>query len=314
MTGGPPVVDVAALRARTGEREAVARAIDRAAREVGFFHVVGHGVGPHLVERLDAASRRFFALPAERKLAIRMERGGRAWRGYFPVGEELTDGRPDQKEGLYLGTELGPEDPRVRAGTPLHGSNLFPDEDVPELRGAVRTYMEALTGLGHLLMEGFALALGLPADAFARACTAEPTVLFRIFHYPVLAPGAGDDAWSVGEHTDYGLVTILHQDAVGGLELRSRDAWIPVPPVPGAFLCNLGDTLERMTRGRYRSTRHRVRNAGDRGRLSLAFFFDPGFDAVVRPIDGQPGESEGTYGEYLLDKVSRVFPELFRSL
>jgi isopenicillin N synthase-like dioxygenase len=111
-----------------------------------------------------------------------MARGGAAWRGYFPVGAELTSGRPDLKEGLYFGAELGGDDPRVRAGLPLHGRNLFPRQ-VPELRSAVLSYIDALTDLGQAVLRGVALSLGLDADYFAAGYTASPTVLFRVFRY-----------------------------------------------------------------------------------------------------------------------------------
>ena len=112
-----------------------------------------------------------------------MARGGRAWRGWFPVGGELTSGRPDRKEGIYFGAELGPDDPRVSAGLPLHGPNLFPARPAG-LRDAVLAYMAAMTDLGHLLASAIARALGLADDWFATHLTADPTVLFRIFHYP----------------------------------------------------------------------------------------------------------------------------------
>src|SRR5688572_7080628 len=128
-----PVIDVAPLVTGIGDRAAVAIAIDRACREHGFFYVSGHGVDEDLQARLDAAARAFFALPAATKARIAMAKGGRAWRGWFPFEGELTSGRPDRKEGIYFGEELGPDDPRVIAGTPLHGANLFPAE-VPELR------------------------------------------------------------------------------------------------------------------------------------------------------------------------------------
>ena len=122
-----PVVDVSSLVGGSGPPAGeVAAAIGAACRESGFFYVSGHGVPEQLIARLDAASRAFFALPEEDKLEIAMARGGRAWRGFFPLGAELTSGRPDRKEGLYFGAELGPDDPRVRAGRPLHGANLFP--------------------------------------------------------------------------------------------------------------------------------------------------------------------------------------------
>jgi isopenicillin N synthase-like dioxygenase len=324
-----PVIDVSGLR---GDRSARARdrtaaEIAAACRDVGFFYVVGHGIDDGCIERLAASSREFFAQDLARKLEIDMSLGGLAWRGYFPVGRELTSGRPDRKEGIYFGAELSPEDPKVRARTPLHGANLFPATP-PGLRAAVLDYLTALTELGHLLVRGVSRSLDLDEDELARRYTADPLILFRIFNYPVVPPG--DEAvWSVGEHTDYGLLTILWQDDAGGLEVKSSGGWMEVPPLPGSFVCNLGDMLDRMTGGLYRSTPHRVRNRADRSRLSFAFFFDPAFDAEIAPI--HPGrafvddrherwdaasvhEFRGTYGEYLLGKVARVFPDLDRKV
>jgi isopenicillin N synthase-like dioxygenase len=309
----------------------VASEIARACRDSGFFYIVGHAVDERLQRRLEEASRRFFAQDLPAKMEIAMERGGRAWRGYFPVGAELTSGKADVKEGIYLGAELGPEHPRVREGTPLHGANLFP-RGVPELRDAVLAYMASMTQLGHALMEGIALSLGLDASYFADRYTREPLTLFRIFNYPG-DPALPDDEprWGVGEHTDYGLLTILKQDDTGGLQVKSGGGWIPAPPIPGAFLCNIGDMLDRMTAGRYKSTPHRVQNVTRRDRISFPFFFDPNFDARIKPIvdidatlaagdraarwdHASVHDFEGTYGDYILAKVSKVFPQLRRGV
>jgi isopenicillin N synthase-like dioxygenase len=277
------------------------------------------------MSRLDAASREFFALPERDKAEIAMTHGGAAWRGWFPVGAELTSGRPDRKEGLYFGTELGADHPRVRAGLPLHGRNLFPRQ-VPQLREAVLDYIAALSATAQAVLRGVAISLDLDADYFAAGYTADPTVLFRIFHYPPSPPGSDD--WGVGEHTDYGLLTLLAQDANGGLQVRSGGGWIDAPPVPDAFVCNIGDMLDRLTGGWYSSTPHRVRNVSGRDRLSFPFFFDPDFTAEVPPLprraassggaarwDGQDLQAfTGTYGDYLIGKVSHVFPQLRRQV
>jgi isopenicillin N synthase-like dioxygenase len=321
-----PVIDVAPLVTGADDRSPVAAGIAEACRHSGFFYIVGHGVDEGLQRRLEDSSRRFFAQDLATKMDIAMERGGRAWRGYFPLGGELTSGKPDIKEGIYFGAELGADHPRVRAGTPLHGANLFP-RNMPEFRDAVLAYMDAMTQLGHRLMEGIALSLGLAASYFDDRYTRRPLTLFRIFNYPG-DPAVPDDEprWGVGEHTDYGLLTILKQDDTGGLQVKSAGRWLAAPPIPGAFLCNIGDMLDRMTGGQYKSTPHRVQNPTRRDRLSFPFFFDPNFDAVIAPIaapaldDGAErwdGASvhlfEGTYGDYILAKVSRVFPQLRRS-
>jgi isopenicillin N synthase-like dioxygenase len=279
-----------------GNAAAVGVEVDRACKDVGFFSIVGHGVDPELARNLLTVAREFFALDDTSKSEIEMARGGRAWRGWFPVGGELTSGIPDQKEGIYFGAE----EPDER-GRPLRGPNLFPSWP-KELRGVVLEYLDEMTRLGHALMRGLALGLGYDADHFERTLTAEPTILFRIFHYPPASPDAdGADEWGVREHTDYGLLTMLLQDDSGGLQVHGRAGWVDVPPDPDAFVCNIGDMLERISDGRYRSTPHRVRNASGRGRMSCPFFFDPSWDAKI---------GDTTYGEYLLAKVARVFPEL----
>jgi len=150
---------VAPLVAGIGDRASVAARIGQACRNTGFFYVVGHGIDEGLQRRLEEWSRRFFAQDLQTKMDIAMERGGRAWRGYFPVGAELTSGRPDVKEGIYFGAELSPDHPRVKDGTPLHGPNLFP-RNMPELRDVVLAYMDGMIELGHALMQGIALSLG----------------------------------------------------------------------------------------------------------------------------------------------------------
>jgi isopenicillin N synthase-like dioxygenase len=311
----------------------VARQVQAACRDYGFFYVTGHGVPAGLIAELAEASAEFFALPVSEKTRIAMERGGRAWRGYFPVGGELTSGVPDLKEGLYFGAELPGDDPRVLAGLPLHGRNLFPAQ-VPRLKELVLAYMAELTRVGQCVLAGVALSLGLDAGYFADGYTADPTVLFRIFSYPPSPPDAA--SWGVGEHTDYGLLTLLAQDDSGGLQVATPDGWMDAPPLPGTFVCNIGDMLDRLTGGWYRSTPHRVRNLSGRARLSFPFFLDPGFADEVPPLpsraatqataaeDGPTTEDAGprrwdgqdlraftgTYGDYLLGKVSKVFPQL----
>jgi isopenicillin N synthase-like dioxygenase len=322
-----PIIDIGSLVRGTEDRSVAADAIGRACRDCGFFYIVGHGVAPELCQRLEQLSREFFALPQPAKMRISMARGGRAWRGYFPVGNELTSGKPDLKEGIYFGAELSDDDERVKARLPLHGANLFPE--IPGFRDTVLHYIEELTRIGHALMTGLALSLGLADDYFAQRYTGDPLVLFRIFNYPSSsrASTSNDVRWGVGEHTDYGLLTILLQDETGGLQVKSQARWIDAPPIAGSFICNIGDMLDRMTRGLYRSTPHRVLNIAQRDRLSFPFFFDPNFAAQVQPIDtdstrefiddrherwdqASVHEFRGTYGEYLLNKVAKVFPQL----
>jgi isopenicillin N synthase-like dioxygenase len=317
-----PVINVAPLLADDAEGAVrTAREIGRACRELGFFYATHHAITPETLDALNEASRSFFALPEARKMQIQMARGGRAWRGYFPLGGELTSGKPDRKQGLYFGEELDPRDPRVAAGWPLHGANLFP-EDVPKLKPAVLRFMREAETTAHAIMEGVARSLGLDASYFRTHYTARPTMLFRVFEYPASPPG--DESWGVGEHTDYGLLTLLAQDEHGGLQVKTPSGWIEAPPIPNALVCNIGDMLDRLTGGGCKSTPHRVRNVSGKSRLSFPFFFDPAFDAEIVPLPDAAAVDDsaerwdranvhawsGTYGDYLLGKVSKVFPEL----
>lgn len=333
MTSRPtdlPVIDIAPLFDAT-DREArlrVAREIEAACRASGFFYITGHHIPAALIDRLDRLSRQFFALPGPAKQDIAMAKSGRAWRGYFAVGDELTSGRPDIKEGIYFGTELSTHHPRVAARWPLHGANLWPRQ-IPELKQTVLDYIAATTRAAHALSEGIALSLGLPPDYFAKLYTHDPTILFRIFHYP--APDAAQAGnWGVGEHSDYGFLTLLAQDANGGLQVKTPAGWIEAPPLPDTLICNIGDMLDRLTGGWFKSTPHRVRNSSGRGRLSFPLFFDPDFAARVVPLPKPTGDQadlvardraqrwdgasvhafDGTYGDYLIGKVSKVFPQL----
>ena len=206
----------------------------------------------------------------------------------------------------------------------MHGPNLYPSHP-KELRSVVPRYMTAMAEVGQTVLRGIGLGLGLSPSWFFDHLTADPLVLFRIFRYPAMSDTSAD-RWGVGEHTDYGLLTLLGQDIRGGLEVRTPAGWIEAPPRPGSIVCNLGDMLERLTGGRYRSTPHRVRNVGHHDRISFPLFLDPSWDATVnrlpivpRPLTDDAAERwdhtsvhgfEGTYGDYILNKVTKVFPAL----
>ena len=317
-----PVIDISPLfePGTTARAMAAALQIGEAAARDGFFYVSGHGVADDVIRALDAASRAFFALSEAEKAEIAMPKAGAAWRGWFPLGGELTSGLPDQKEGIYFGEELAPKDPRVAAGWPMHGANLWPARPAA-LRPAVETYMSGTVRAAEAILRGVSLALGLPADHFAKSFLTRPTVLFRIFRYPPAEPGG----WGVGEHTDYGLLTLLAQDENGGLQVRADEGWLEAPPVPGTLVCNIGDMLERLSGGRFVSAPHRVLNRSGRARLSFPLFYDPDFEAVMTPVvppvdighrnrprwdQADPKAFSGDYRHYLTGKVAKVFPDL----
>ena len=166
-----PVIDVSALlhERDPAAARAVIRKLDVACAEVGFFMVENHGIDTALLSKLEGLSRSFFALPEEEKAEIAMSKGGSAWRGWFPLGDEFTSGLRDGKAGIYFGSETEP-------GLPLHGRNLFPERPA-ELRAVVTEYMRQAVGLARVLMRGIAEALGLAPSYFEDAgITSDPTV------------------------------------------------------------------------------------------------------------------------------------------
>ena len=306
-----PIVDITS--------SAAANEIDAACREFGFFAIRNHGASEGLRRDLIAASIQFFGHDSTTKEAVSLAHGGSAWRGWFPLGGELTSGVPDLKEGYYFGREL-PTDRR-----PMHGPNIWP-ADPANLRPLVTEWMHVMEPLAQHILSLMAAGLGLSHDFFRNGLTAEPTPLFRIFRYPP-HPSDGADRWGVAEHSDYGLLTLLAHDGKAGLEVKVGDTWIAAPSDPALIICNLGDMLDRLTAGRYRSTPHRARNHADEDRYSLPFFLDPGWDAVIESIDLDDGwvapvdadrrwdranlrDLSGTYGDWLTAKVSKVFPDL----
>ena len=333
-----PVIDISKLKSGAGadELQSTLALFRDSLGDLGFFYVSHHGVSEELQAELILLSQKFFSENEEFKMQIAMEKGGLAWRGYFPPGGELTSGRPDRKEGIYFGRELSAEHPSVKAGTALHGPNQWPSrEEYARFKTLTLEYMSALTELGHFVMEGIALSLGLDRKYFRERFSDDPTILFRIFNYQKHVWSEGDDEWGVREHTDYGFLTLLRQDESGGLQVKSRKGgWIEAPPIKGTFVVNIGDMLEVWTHGIYKATLHRVKNQGRSDRISLPFFFDPGWKSKLEPIDRKllptnllervkEEKSERwdslslinlpqnlTYGEFLWDKVKKVFPQL----
>lgn len=276
-----PVIDISPLLAgATADAATVAREVGAAAREVGFFYVSGHGVPQALVDRVFKTSADFFAAPDSLKRASLFSGAG-GNRGYIPLGgETLEPGKPpDVKEAFNIGLELAPDDPELLARAPFRGVNVWPD--VPGFRATMLDYFNRMWRLGRDLHHAFALDLGLPMDYFERRLD-KPIATLRLLHYPPVAGPLPDGQLGAGEHTDYGNVTLLATDAVGGLMVRERSGrWLDAPVVPGAFVCNIGDCLMRWSNDIYVSTPHKVVSPSRAERYSVAFFLDPNPDALV---------------------------------
>jgi len=310
-----PIVDIAGLASEhAADRRAVGAALRAACLDKGFFYIRNHRIPEPLVEAVFAETAAFFALPADAKAAVDKARS-RANRGYEPLqAQTLEPGAPpDLKEGFYIGPEHAAADPRVVAGKFNHGPNQWPASR-PGFRSTMEAYFVEMLTLGHRLMRGLALSLDLPEDHFA-AFTTDPMATLRLLHYPP-QPAHGDPAQKgAGAHTDFGGLTLLRQDAVGGLQVwdQATGGWIHAVPVPETYVVNLGDMIARWTNDRYRSTLHRVVNRSGRERYSLPFFYVGNYDHVVTciPTCLQPGEvpkyAPTTVEAHLRDMYGRTY-------
>ncbi len=282
--GGVPVVDISADPAKVGAE------LDEICRAVGFFQVTGHGIGDAVAGPAWAMATRFFDLPLADKLSVARPTADYPY-GYIPLaGEALsqsmaaTAGPPDLKEVFNMGPPGRPGRAFADPGEAWsYSPNLWPDA-LPGLRPAWTAYYDAMRALGNRLMSLLARGLGLPPGFFAGKTGHGPNAL-RAINYPVPASQQHAGQPRAGPHTDYGTLTILRQDAVGGLEvLAAGDTWVGVEPVPGAFVVNLGDLMARWTNDRWRSTVHRVADpagGGQARRQSMPYFQNANWSAPI---------------------------------
>jgi isopenicillin N synthase-like dioxygenase/ADP-ribose pyrophosphatase YjhB (NUDIX family) len=282
LARGIPIIDLGLLR---GPEPAEETARLRAAlHETGFLYVTGHGVAPSIVDGVFAAARDFFALPLDDRLAID-EVNSPHFRGYTQLGNELTQGRADQRDQLDVGPErealeLGPDDPAYLRMT---GPNQWPAA-LPSLRPAVLAWYDEARRVSIELLQCIAVALGQPADWFDPWFDEQTHDHLKVIRYPGSLVRSGDQG--VGAHKDYGWLALLVQDDLGGLQVQALDGtWLDATPVPGTFVVNIGEMLEVATRGYLRATVHRVVSPPTtQDRYSIPFFLGPRLDATVPAI------------------------------
>ena len=300
-----PVIDIRGLRLGTpGRRQAVAAEIARACETVGFLYIADHGVPQGLIDDTFAQNAAFFAQSMEDRMksAATLEH----WRGYVPAKLEGEGGGVGGTIETYrLMLDLPPDDADVRMGKPMHMPNRWADH-LPGFRATVGAYMDAMMALSVHLRHGFALGLGLPEEWFDPYYN-RPLIQQSLLHYrPARSSNPADAEIGSGEHKDSGAFTILMQDDVGGLEVgHLQHRWVAAPPIPGTYIINIGDMMERWTNGRFISTNHRVVNRAQRPRYSLPFFANPDYEAIIAPIPSlvTPGTSAAYpplhFGEFM---------------
>ncbi|GAM37009.1 mannitol-1-phosphate dehydrogenase [Talaromyces pinophilus] len=261
-----PVIDIRGyLSDDKSATTSIISSMSSAAQSPGFLQITGHGIAPELTTRLLDHLKAFFALPIEKKTALHRNNSA-ALRGFEAVGEQsLEKGVMDSKEGFMIGPDWEPEN--AKNARFLQGPNQWPAEtDVVGLRVVMMDYFREMQALSKTM-----------------------------FRYPPTTPEMSEKSRGIGAHTDFGALTLLLQDTIGGLEVfhRPTETWHPVQPVDGAFVVNIGDMLERWTNNKYTSTLHRVISpVSNQYRYSVAFFNEGLLDQMIEciPTCLEPGQ------------------------
>ena len=302
-----PILDLAAyLGGEMGADRRLAEELRQACETVGFYFIVNHGVPPQLIERAFADAARFHAQPLAAKMRLLINDH---MIGYLPVGYSTfrsstinRNTRHDLNEALFIRRERAPDDPDVVSGKRWRGLNQWPAE-LPGFRETMVEYFRTMEALGQKLLPLYALALDLPRDYFLPLFDGAHINL-RLSHYPAHA-AAEDNQFGIAPHADAGFLTILPQSAVPGLEIRTTAGrWLAAPSLPGSYLVNTGDTLNRWSNGRFLSTPHRASNHSGRERYAMPFFYDPNTDTMIECLptcqgpDNPPKYEPQTYGEF----------------
>jgi isopenicillin N synthase-like dioxygenase len=313
-----PVIDVRDLVAGASDAVVarVAAEMRAACRGTGFFYVSNHGVAQEVVDAGFESNRRFHALPLDEKLKLKRN----AWhRGYVAVGGNVarssqrfaSTSQPNQVESINIRHEVPADHPDYRK-MPLQGPNEWPAD--PCFRESVQRYVDAVRDLGLRLLEPMSVAVGESRRHLAQYFD-PPSTNMRLLHYPPGPAMRPEEVFGVHPHTDYGFLTILAQDGVGGLQVQRVDgSWIEAPSIPGTFVCNVGDMLARWTNEEFNSTPHRViAPAASVDRYSIAYFFDPNLDARIACLPGFAGPDRPPkfepvrYGDYYAMRLDANF-------
>ncbi len=302
-----PVIDITPLRDGSDE-PGVARALLEASRSLGFIYIKGHGIPQNVIAAARSRAFEFFRSPDVEKQRYSINERHRGWlsRGGAKMQD---DAKADLKESFVWGYQ--DENGVTPCDHELRGPNQWPDF-VPDMEQDAVDYFYHADKVARHLLTGFALGLNLDRKFFLRNCQMPLSRASFVF-YPSQRSTPDQSLFGVGSHTDFGVVTVLCQDDVGGLQVESLDGeWIEAPPIKNSLVVNVGDLLERWTDGAFRSTPHRVINSSGRERLSLVLAFDPGPDTIIdaREIYGKDyttNRAAISCGEYLIRRFARAF-------
>jgi isopenicillin N synthase-like dioxygenase len=302
-----PIVDITPLRDGT-DPKGVSHALHAASQGLGFIYIKGHGIPDHVIEKARGAAYRFFRAPAAEKASVTVSAKHRGWLGQG--GAKMRDNaKADLKESFIWGYQ--DDDGHTPEDHALRGPNQWPAFP-PEMEMCSMAYFRHAHDVAHHLMRGFALGLDLDEDFFLRT-SSRPLSRGSYVYYPAQPADMGADQFGVGPHTDFGVLTVLCQDQVGGLQVENVNGdWVHAPPIEGTLVVNVADLLARWTGGAYKSTPHRVVNTSGRERLSLVLAFDPDPETVIDArqipgIDPSAAAEPITCGDYLVWRFEKAF-------
>ena len=312
-----PVIDISPLVGPQDNPKSLrktAKEIENACKNIGFFYVKNHQIPKNHLDAVILVMQEFFNLPEEEKMKIHIGNSD-VFRGYTPLGKELTNAKYDWHECVDFGLDLEPNHPEVIARNQLLGPNQWP-ENQPNFRKALESHWDLMILLGRRITEGLAMSLGFDKKKFARFMNKSHSFM-RISNYPPYGKDQEENVGDgIGAHIDYGFLTILLQDNIGGLEVKNADnEWVSAPMIPGTFLINIGHMIQRWTNDYYKATVHRVIPPKHETRCSLPFFFEPNFDAIVVPLDtfcsknNPPRYKPFHFGNYLESKFTTSYSD-----
>ena len=306
-----PVIDFSGfLKGKEKDSYFVAQQIREAAEGVGFFYIRNHGISEDVINRAYQAAKSFFSQPSSFKQNLKINA---SHHGFLSVGEARMEEseKMDLKESFVWGLDLPDEHPSVTSENPFLGRNQWPD-DKPEFREAVYPFFLHGINCGRLLMQAFAMSMGIDSDAFVQNVR-EPIARSSIIYYPPQPRELGQTQFGVAPHTDYGCLTLLWQDQVGGLEVQTHDGeWVTAHPLEGTLVVNVGDLLMRWTNNVFKSVQHRVINRQECERYSMVLAWDPNFDTLIDPSVFCSEGEKSLYppiqcGDYVLSRFDASF-------
>ena len=273
----------------------------------GFGYIINHGIEKPLIDQLFRVSKDFHSQKLSDKMKVALDHNH---RGYIAintstdVNSKLADvKKSNQSESFMMMREDKYEVPDVY----LSGPNQWPE--IENFKEVLEKYASQMTKLGRNLMRLALLSSGV-SDLSVMQSFETPTIWLRLLHYPPIPKTSPSDLYGSAPHTDFGCLTILAQDEIGGLQVHTKEGeWIDVPKVEDSFVVNVGEMLSRLTKGLLRSTPHRVINKSVRERYSCPFFFDPHTNAIIQPLNGtgKPKFSPINFGEFLREELEASY-------